>query len=182
MTYNPGTWTCDRCSHPISEREMVAFDIKAGEDEKWRGGWMAHYHVECWQDVRDALKAVIDEHRSEVSHLERIPTASYAEIRGRPAEAAASAAWRDTCDRSEAWRNTCDRSEAPGGIRHLYPGRPPTPYWLLLRAGIATIEELTAVMADGRIMMVQGIGPARRDDLRDALEMWAQLTIPDVIS
>jgi hypothetical protein len=58
MTY---TLTCDRCGETIDHDDPgvtldAHYNAAAIREEDVRSGWVAHYHLDCWTEVYDALR------------------------------------------------------------------------------------------------------------------------------
>lgn len=154
MTYNPGTWTCDRCDQPVSEFEWVELETHAHKDSKYRAGWIAHYHQECWWAVSDALREVVEAHRSPLAALEPIPTVCHAEINRLRARHTDSAAGRPGILEED--------------LRKVLATFVPKVKYALPRAGITSLKQVSA-MTDEEILALPGVGYKTLVLLRSAI-------------
>ncbi|MDX6690196.1 MAG: hypothetical protein QOG15_1653 [Solirubrobacteraceae bacterium] len=144
------TYTCNLCGETIAPDEPFVTLNGNGErsENAWKSGWIGHYHsrsaTDCWQGILDVVRAADGSDR----RLAGIPTASDDEIAARR------------------------------GTLHRLPLLTTDPFFglslrtreLLLKAGIDGAEGLRAILADGSVSGVPGIGPKRLIEIRAALE------------
>jgi hypothetical protein len=142
-------YTCNLCGETIASDE--AFVTLNGNGDRsegaWKSGWIGHYHsrnaTDCWQGILDIVRSADGSDR----RLAGIPTATAAEIATRR------------------------------GTLHRLPMLTTDPFFglsmrtreLLLKAGVNGADGLRAILADGSISSVPGIGPKRLDEIRGAL-------------
>lgn len=157
MTYTPGTYQCDGCDDPVSEREMVTLKVGAAAESDWHSGFIAHYHDSCFETVREALYDVVEEQRSEVSRLERIPTATNGDIFALRHQMAVR--------RRAASALTDELLDLMSCVSPTY--RIHAEYSLRDR-GITTVAELRA-LSDAEMRRLKGFGPMSVRRVREAL-------------
>jgi hypothetical protein len=142
-------YTCNLCGETIGNDEPFVTLNGNGDRSAnaWKTGWVGHYHSrsgsDCWQGILDVIRAADGSDR----RLAGIPTATDDEIalrRGTLLPLLTTDAFGDLSPRTRE---------------------------LLIRAGIEGVQDLRAVLADGRIAEVPGIGRKRLEEIR-AIVAW----------
>ncbi len=147
------TYTCNLCGETITDGEaFVALTGNGDRSENaWKSGWIAHYHSrsanDCWKRILDVIRAADASER----RLSAIPTATYDEILARR-----------------------DMHQAPPAATDPFANLSARTRELLERAGIDGIDGLRAILADGSVASVPGIGRRRLEEIRSALQWGAQ--------
>lgn len=75
------------------------------------------------------------------------------------------------------WKTNSNAASAPGGVRELYFDEPLhddgwEAYRRLIRAGVVTVAQVEARLAEGTLTDVPGIGPAREAKIERALDVY----------
>lgn len=74
------TYTCDHCGRTIDDDDpIVTLSADTSADSRWTGGWLGHYHDDCYRSIFDLLKLARDFSPS----IEHIPVATESDIRAR---------------------------------------------------------------------------------------------------
>jgi hypothetical protein len=149
------TYTCNLCGETIaSDEPFVTLNGNGDRSENaWKSGWVGHYHSrspsDCWHGILDVIRSADGSER----RLSGIPTA------------------------------TADEIDARRGTLHRLPLLTTDPFFgisvrtreLLMKAGIDGSAGLRAILADGSVTGVPGIGPKRLEEIRTALEPHADV-------
>ncbi|MGH2918079.1 MAG: hypothetical protein ACRDLS_05680 [Solirubrobacteraceae bacterium] len=145
------TYTCNLCGEMIGNDEpFVTLNGNGDRSENaWKTGWIGHYHsrsaADCWHAILDVIRAADGSDR----RLANIPTATAEEIAAR---------------RGNLHSLPLLTQDAFGDLR-------PRTRELLAKAGIGGMHALRAILADGTISDVPGIGPKRLLEIR-AIAEW----------
>ena len=149
------SYTCNLCGETIGNDEPFVMLTGNGDrsENAWKTGWIGHYHSrspsDCWQAILDTVRATDGSER----RLAAIPTASEDEIFAR---------------RGELHRILLTTTDPFGDLSARTRD-------LLMRAGIDGTQGLRAILADGRLSEVPGIGPKRLEEIRTAVSWNAGL-------
>lgn len=163
MTYTPGTWTCDVCCRPVSEREMITLVVDAGPEAKseYETGWLGHYHAPCWlllSEQVETLACPAPADPSDPAALAQIPTADLREI-GRLRGQHRLPDGTPIVDREQDVEPALNDVLARLGYRCRY---------VLPRAGVRTLEQV-ARMTDAQLLAIEGVGAKTVRVLREAI-------------
>jgi hypothetical protein len=151
-------YTCNLCGEQIGDDEPFVTLNGNGErsESAWKSGWVGHYHSrsasDCWNRLLNVVRAADGSHR----RLDGIPVATSDEISARRVGHLPRPPLLPTHD---------PFGELSARTREL-----------LMRAGIDGMPGLRAILADGTLASVPGIGPKRLEEIRTAFAWGADRT------
>lgn len=139
------TFTCDWCGEDVGVREYVQLTAEASKKRTgWSSGWVAHYHGECFESIRDMLDLLRE---------------TGSDLAGLPVTESTSDA-----DEDRSIADYVERVNA-GTVPEYFNRRMSR---ALERAGLLTLEEISE-WTEAEIAELEGIGPGTIYSLRQQL-------------
>jgi hypothetical protein len=157
MTYTPASWTCDACGAPVSIDKMITLQVATGAAiaDEYRGGWLGHFHLDCWLDGPcSTVRQNVELHREVAATLARIPVAAEYEV--------------ERARRTHRLPDGRRPGEPDPALAGLLAGLPPGVRNALPRAGVLTIDDLER-LTDDELLAIDRVGAKTVAYLRERL-------------
>jgi hypothetical protein len=146
------TYTCDWCGEGADGDEFVTLSTSRSRRSPHYGnsGWVGHYHEDCFESVREALRTAHDVGQ---------------DLRGLSTATTRVGPWEEPLYRDRHWL----RDELR--LKGLTLG---TLCFQIKSTGILTTGDLRAAVCDGSLRRVIGVGPKTFDTIKRGLEAFAE--------